>query len=76
MLAVGVAVYAVLWGLIAILSGIDGIPRSVLLINFMVSLLLVGGSRMLMRWLLPPQAQGEMEKYGLPFIVLDGFKDC
>ncbi|MBT6878927.1 MAG: hypothetical protein HOA22_05290 [Gammaproteobacteria bacterium] len=47
-----VALYAVLWGLLALLSGVPGIPRSVVLINAMVALLVVGGSRMLMRWLL------------------------
>ena len=47
-----VALYAVLWGLLALLSGVEGIPRSVVLINAMVALLAVGGSRMLMRWLL------------------------
>jgi len=47
-----VALYAVLWGLLALLSGVPGIPRSVILINAMVALLAVGGSRMLMRWLL------------------------
>ena len=57
-----VALYAVLWGLLALLSGVDGIPRSVVLINAMVALLAVGGSRMLMRWLLN-QGQGEQGKH-------------
>jgi len=56
-----VALYAVLWGLLAMLSGVPGIPRSVILINAMVALLAVGGSRMLMRWLLN-QAQEEGDK--------------
>ena len=47
-----VALYALLWGMLALLSGVPGIPRSVVLINAMVALLAVGGSRMLMRWLL------------------------
>ena len=47
-----VALYAVLWGLLALLSGVPGIPRSVVVINAMVALLGVGGSRMLARWLL------------------------
>ena len=57
-----VALYAVLWGLLALLSGVEGIPRSVVLINAMVALLAVGGSRMLMRWLLN-QGQGEQGKH-------------
>lgn len=47
-----VSLYAVLWGLLVLFSGAEGVPRSVVLINAMVALLLVGGSRMFMRWLL------------------------
>ena len=47
-----VMLYAVLWGLVAFLSGVEGVPRSVVLINAMVALLSVGGSRMFARWLL------------------------
>ena len=47
-----VALYAILWGLLALLSGVPGIPRSVVVINTMVVLLGIGGSRMLARWLL------------------------
>jgi FlaA1/EpsC-like NDP-sugar epimerase len=47
-----VAVYAALWGLVAFLSGVEGVPRSVVPINAMVAVLVVGGSRMLARWLL------------------------
>jgi len=50
-----VALYSVLWGLLALLSGVPGIPRSVVLINAMVSLLAVGGVRVLARWLLSRQ---------------------
>jgi FlaA1/EpsC-like NDP-sugar epimerase len=47
-----VMVYAALWGLVAFLSGVEGVPRSVVLINAMVAVLAVGGSRMFARWLL------------------------
>jgi len=47
-----VMVYAALWGLIAFLSGVQGVPRSVVPINAMVAVLAVGGSRMFARWLL------------------------
>jgi len=58
-----VGLYAVLWGLLVLLSGVPGIPRSVILINAMVALLVVGGSRMLMRWLLNrPQEEGEVRE--------------
>jgi FlaA1/EpsC-like NDP-sugar epimerase len=47
-----VGVFAALWGLAAFLSGTSGIPRSVVLINAMVALLAIVGSRMFARWLL------------------------
>ena len=47
-----VMVYAALWGLVAFLSGVGGVPRSVVPINAMVAMLAVGGSRMFARWLL------------------------
>ena len=47
-----VMVYAALWGLVAFLSGVQVVPRSAVLINAMVAVLAVGGSRMFARWLL------------------------
>ena len=47
-----VMVYSAAWGLLVFLSGVQGVPRSVVLINGMVALLSVGGSRMFARWLL------------------------
>jgi UDP-N-acetylglucosamine 4,6-dehydratase len=46
-----VTLYALLWGVIALLSGVEGLlPRSVIIINWFVALLLIGGSRMIARW--------------------------
>lgn len=50
--AKAVALYSIIWGLVALISGVPGIPRSVIVINGMVALLGVGGSRMLARLLL------------------------
>jgi len=47
-----VIVYSALWGVVVFLSGVQGVPRSVVLINAMVAVLAVGGSRMFARWLL------------------------
>ncbi len=46
-----VSLYALLWGVLVLLSGVDGVvPRSVILINWMMATLLIGGSRMIARW--------------------------
>ena len=47
-----VMVYAALWGLVVFLSGVEGVPRSVVPINAMVSVLAVSGFRLFARWLL------------------------
>jgi FlaA1/EpsC-like NDP-sugar epimerase len=47
-----VGLYSVVWGLISLLSGVSGYPRSVVLINFMVSIIGIAGSRVLAKYLL------------------------
>ena len=48
----GVSFYALLWGLFCIMMEIKGIPRSVILINWMLSILAIGGVRFFARSLL------------------------
>jgi len=45
------SLYALLWGTIGFMAGVGGIPRSVLLINWLLVILALGGSRMTARWL-------------------------
>ena len=47
-----VSLYAILWGVVGLLAAIDGIPRSVIVINWLLAILFIGGLRMLARWLL------------------------
>ena len=44
--------YAVLWALISFMAVIEGIPRTVILINWSIVLMSVGGSRFFARWIL------------------------
>jgi len=44
--------YAALWALISFMAFIDGIPRTVILINWIIVLMSVGGSRFFARWIL------------------------
>ena len=52
--SVGLAVslYAFIWGLVVFLTGIEGISIAVMLINWLVALLAIGGSRLFARGLL------------------------
>ena len=59
-----IVVYAILWGLVVFLSGVQGVPRSVVLINAMVAVLVVGGSRMFARWLLRKIEDSVRRNYG------------
>ncbi len=45
-----VSFYAVIWSALVFISAAEGIPRSVTLINWLVAILLIGGSRMIVRW--------------------------
>ena len=47
-----VSLYALVWGVIGFMAAVDGIPRSVILINWVLSLLVIGGLRVVARWLL------------------------
>jgi len=52
-----VSLYALVWGLVGFMVAVDGIPRSVVLINWALSLLAIGGLRMAARWLLTEYSQ-------------------
>ena len=47
-----VTLYAVFWALIVFMAAIDGFPRSVVLINWILAVMCIGGSRFIARWLL------------------------
>lgn len=47
-----VSLYALLWGIIGFMTAIEGIPRSVILINWLLVILSIGGIRMIAMWVL------------------------
>ena len=47
-----VSLYSLIWGLLVFMSGIDGIPRSVILINWLIAFICIGGVRFFARRLL------------------------
>jgi len=47
--AQAVTLYALLWGLICFMVGVGGLPRSVILINWMLCILVIGGVRIVAR---------------------------
>ena len=47
-----VSLYALVWGIVVFMSAMDGIPRSVILINWVLAILAIGGFRMVARWFL------------------------
>lgn len=46
-----VALYSLLWSLLVLLAKVDGVPRSVYILNFILSILSIGGTRMMARWI-------------------------
>ncbi|MDC3391954.1 polysaccharide biosynthesis protein, partial [Candidatus Thioglobus sp.] len=52
-----ISLYAILWAVLALLVALEGepfamIPRSVVVMNWLLALIVVGGIRMMVRWLL------------------------
>lgn len=47
-----VSLYALVWGVVGFMVAVEGIPRSVILINWILSLVVVGGLRVMIRTLL------------------------
>ena len=47
-----VSLYALVWGVIGFIAAVEGVPRSVILINWVLSLLAIGGLRVVARWFL------------------------
>jgi len=47
-----VSLYALVWGIFSFMTAIEGLPRSVILINWILSILIIGGIRISARWFL------------------------
>jgi FlaA1/EpsC-like NDP-sugar epimerase len=56
-----VTLYALLWGLIGFMASLEGIPRSVILINWVLSLIAISGLRMFALWLLSDQNLNDIQ---------------
>lgn len=46
-----VTLYCMIWAVVVLFSGIPGVPRSVVLIHWVVCLIFIGGSRFFAQWL-------------------------
>jgi FlaA1/EpsC-like NDP-sugar epimerase len=46
-----VSIYAMLWGLLVFMANIEDVPRSVIIINWALVILVIGSSRLFARWL-------------------------
>tara|TARA_B100000795_G_scaffold269990_1_gene261681 strand:- start:3858 stop:5693 length:1836 start_codon:yes stop_codon:yes gene_type:complete len=69
-LAQAVSLYSVVWGLLGYMISIEGIPRSVILINWMMCIIVIGGSRIFARWLFSDS--GQVSKKGRSNVIIYG----
>ena len=69
-IAQAVSLYSVLWGLVGYMAAIEGIPRSVILINWMLGIIVIGGSRIFARWLFSDLSQSS--KKGKKNVIIYG----
>ena len=47
-----ITLYALIWSVICFMLAVEGMPRSVVLINWLLAIIVIGGSRLSGRWLL------------------------
>ena len=74
-----VSLYALVWGVIGFMVAIEGIPRSVILINWILSLLAIGGLRVVARWLLTREGglkSGTQSSSGCKKVLVYGAGDA
>jgi FlaA1/EpsC-like NDP-sugar epimerase len=57
-----VSLYALVWGVIGFMMAVEGIPRSVILINWVLSLLAIGGLRIVARALLSGKTNNDKKR--------------
>jgi len=57
-----VSLYALIWGVVGFMMAVEGIPRSVILINWALSLLTIGGLRVIARSVLGSRAGGNKKR--------------
>lgn len=67
-----VSLYSLVFGVLILLSGISGVPRSVLLINWLVTFLLIGGSRYIGRWAISSQKKSSAINRARKKVVIYG----
>ena len=58
-IAQSATVYALVWGLIVLIVPVEGVPRSVILINWILVILVITSSRFFARWLLIVRADSK-----------------
>ena len=59
-----VSLYAILWGLIVFFANVENIPRSVVLINWLLLIMVVSSSRLFVRWWLSEANVNSVLIYG------------
>jgi len=67
-----VSLYTLLWGVLVLLTATHGVPRSVLLINWLMTILLIGGSRAVARWWLAGSFKGSSQHKSKKRIAIYG----
>ncbi len=60
-----VSLYALVWGLIGFIAAVNGIPRTVIFINWILSLLAIGGLRFVARTILSGDFKSFTQRYFL-----------
>ena len=63
------SLYALIWGIIGLMSGVNDLPRSVVLINWVQAIFAIGGLRISARWILYGSKLKIENSHGLNVII-------
>ncbi len=75
-IAKAVTLYTLVFGIVVLLSGIPGVPRSVIIINWLLLLLAIGATRALGRWWLSGSFSRKAVKDSAGKVVIYGAGDA
>jgi len=60
--SLAITFYSMVWGILVLMLQLDFFPRSVIIINWLLSIMVIGGSRILVRWLFSYESNQKIKK--------------
>jgi FlaA1/EpsC-like NDP-sugar epimerase len=56
-----ISLYALIWGVLGFMSAVEGIPRSVIIINWILVIIVLSGTRLIAKWIFGKRQEDQSE---------------